>query len=210
MPLGPSFHYRFVQVSKLAIFSVLRFVRCSLTHQRPRMSISWQGNKAACQGTAWTTSDSQGHLWSLLPLALSLGTGESPVLVALETFHPLIPRHAVRITRGSGWGSQTLCQRSLECFPFKCARTRHWHDSGPWKHTIAFISCTLAGPHHFVPWQNEFWTEQLLFGTEERRQFLHSYSSPVFSIPPIPTIITQYHLVSICRPFFVNAQKGHN
>lgn len=125
MPLGPSFHYRFVQVSKLAIFSVLKFARCSLTHQRPRMSISWQGNKAACQGTAWTTSDSQGHLWFLLPLALSLGTGESPVLVALETFHPVIPRHAVRITRGgSGWGSQTLCQRSPECFPFKCAKDK--------------------------------------------------------------------------------------
>lgn len=83
MPLGPSFHYRFVQVSKLVIFSVLKFVRCSRPIKGPGMSISWQGNKAACQGTAWTTSDSQGHLWSLLPLALSLGTGESPVL---ETF----------------------------------------------------------------------------------------------------------------------------
>lgn len=52
----------------------------------PGISISWQGNRAACQSTAWLTSDSKGHLWALLPLSLSLGTGESPVLVALEAF----------------------------------------------------------------------------------------------------------------------------
>lgn len=52
----------------------------------PGISISWQGNRAACQSTAWLTSDSKGHLWALLPLALSLGTGESPVLVAFKAF----------------------------------------------------------------------------------------------------------------------------
>lgn len=35
MPSGPSFHYRFVQGSKPIIFSILEFIRCSVTHRRP-------------------------------------------------------------------------------------------------------------------------------------------------------------------------------
>lgn len=113
-----------------------------------------------------------------------------------KSIHHLILCHAVRITRGgSDWDSQILCQRPLECLPFfLCARTRHWHDFGPWKHTITFIACGLGGFRHFVPWQdaqNEFWTEELLLGTEQRRYVcahtpLHSQAPTLPSCYTIP------------------------
>lgn len=148
MPLGPSFHSRFVQVSKLVIFSVLKFVRCSLTHQRPRNEYQLAGQQSSVPGHSWE------HSWLSGPPVGSPSSCSTPwhrgvtCPCCFRNIHHLIPRHAVRITRvGSGWGSQTLCQRSLECFPFMYEKTRHWHDSGPWKHTIAFISCGLAGLH---------------------------------------------------------------
>lgn len=118
-----------------------------------------------------------------------------------RSIHHLILCHAVRITRGgSDWDSQTLCQRPLECLPFfLCARTRHWHDFGPWKHTITFIACGLGGFHHFVPWQdvqNEFWTEELLLGTEQRRYIRAPTLPSCYTIP-----------FAFC---LVSAQMGHN
>lgn len=171
----------------------------------PGISISWQGNRAACQSTAWLTSDAKGHLWALLPLALSLGTGESPVLVALEAFTISSAAMLSESRGGSDWDSQTLGQRPLDSLPFfLCARTRHWHDFGPWKHTITFIACGLGGFRHFVPWQdvqNEFWTEQLLLGTEERR-YVHAHMPLYSQAPALPSYYT--------IPFFVSAQMGHN
>lgn len=121
MPSGPSFHSRFVKVSKMIIFSIFNFLDGHWPIKGPGVSISWQDNKAACPRTAWATRDLQGHLCSLLPLAMSLGTGESPVLVALETFTISCPCHIIQ----SLWEVQavvpTLCQ-GHEYYPFTCER----------------------------------------------------------------------------------------
>lgn len=205
MPLGPSFHYRFVQVSKLVVFSVLKFDSCSMTHGRPRNKYQLAGQQSSLP------EYSLAHIWLKGPPVGSPSSFSIPwhrgvtCPCCSRSIHHLIRCHAVRITRGgSDWDSQTLCQRPLDCLPFLCARTRHWHDFDPWKHTITFITCGLGGFSHFVPWQdvqNEFWTEQLLLGTEERR-CVHAHTPLHSQAPTLPSYYT--------IPFLVSAQMGHN
>lgn len=119
MLLGPSFYYRFVQVYKPIIFYILESIKCSLNHQRPGNDYQLAGQQNTLpehsSNHAWLPEhthsapkghqSTRGHLWFFLPLAISLGTGESPFLVALEhlpSHHPSMKSHPSNIG-DSGW-----------------------------------------------------------------------------------------------------------
>lgn len=159
------------------------------------------------------------HIWLQGPPVVSPSSCSIPwhrgitCLCCFRNIHHLTPRYAVRISRGAlGWGSQTLCQRSLECFPFMWEdKALTWLWSLETDHLFHFSRvrwplslCALAECSKWVLG----WTAPLWHWTE--KALWHSYSSPIPSIPPCPAISTQYHLISVCRSFFLGAQMGHN
>lgn len=138
------------------------------------------------------------HLCFLLPLAISLGTGEScPCcfrdinhLITLPWGH-ILP---IQEIQAAGVGLLTLCQRSVEGFSWECLSGCEvvlltWD---PWKkyHQVCFLS--VRWPHCFVPWQDVqdvFWAEQLLYEGPHREGICILFLG---CHPPLPpTLIKQ-------------------
>lgn len=122
-----------------------------------------------------------GHLWFLLPLAISLGTGESSFLVALETWTISSPSHEVtffQYRRIWGKGFPTLCQRSVESFSSECQRVSVSYPvimfaSCQWDGLIAWCLARLCGVR-----------SELNSSSWRAKQRRHLYNPFTFSLSP--------------------------